>query len=436
MRYINDEDLFEHRTSNKFALDANGDEIPTLMGMRISARQQKRVTDNISNYFVFKTKTGSIKHKILLGFDYAQQVRPIGGARIWTGSNDYLKNDGTVGAFKPEDIADFKLDGDGNPIPNIPHFDLENPNYILAYPNDYILRSSGYDATKYSTTGYYLQDQISINKLQVLLGIRYNSYYDYLDYDTNEEEKIEQNKFIPRLGLVYTITDNINAYGTYTESFEPQNPSNQAPDVVGAPFDPLQGQMIEVGVKGEFFNKRLATNLAIYTITQKNELVDDPNDPQRLIQIGETSSKGVELDVMGRINRNLSLTANYAYNEARYESTPADSDFKEGEIRPNAPKHQGGVFAKYKIINGSLNGISFNLGTNFVSERNSTDGVELILPSYNIVDLGASYEIDKFVLRATVNNVFDKTHWIGGYNYVRLFPGAPRNFLLSVGYTF
>lgn len=435
MKYMNEEDLFEHRTSNRFALDANGDEIPTLMGMRISARQQKVITDNISNYFVINAETGQLKHKLLLGFDFAQRVRPTGGARIWTGATDYLKTDGTVGSFDPENIGDYQLDDDGNPVPNIPHFNLEDPTYTLAYPSDYILRSSGYDATKYYTTGYYLQDQITINKLQLLLGVRFNNYYDLEDYKTNDEKKTKQNKFIPRLGVVYSITKNINAYGTYTESFEPQNASNLAADV-GGPFDPLEGQMIEFGLKGEFFNNRLSANLAVYDITQKNELIDDPNDSEKLIQIGETSSKGFELDLMGRLNKNFSLTANYAYNDAIFESTPADSDFKEGDTRQNAPKHQGGIFAKYALTKGVLNGISFNLGTNFVSERNSIDGPELTFPSYAVADFGVSYQVDKFVLRATINNLFDKTHWIGGYNYVRMFPGAPRNYLLSVGYTF
>jgi len=435
MKFTNEEDLFEHRTSNRFALDANGDERPSLMGMRISARQQKRVTDNISNYFVFKTKTGALKHKIVLGFDYAQQVRPIGGARIFTGSGEYLKLDGSLGSFNPANIADFQLDGDGNPVPNIPHFDLANPNYTLGYPSDYSLRSSSYAATKYYTTGYYLQDQITIKKLQVLLGIRFNNFYDFEGYNTSTEEKTKQTKFIPRIGMVYSITKNINAYGTYTESFEPQNASNLAVDV-GGPFDPLEGQMVEFGLKGEFFNRKLSANLAVYDIIQKNELIEDPNDFERLMQIGETSSKGVELDVMGRINKNFTITANYAYNEAVFVSTPADSDFKEGDTRQNAPKHQGGIFGKYKITNGALDGISFNLGTNFVSERNSISGPELKFPSYTIADLGVTYEVDKFVIRGTVNNVFNKTHWVGGYNYVRLFPGTPRNYLLSVGYTF
>ena len=71
-----------------------------------------------------------------------------------------------------------------------------------------------------------------------------------------------------------------------------------------------------------------------------------------------------------------------------------------------------------------------------MSERNVDDGSVLKLPSYTVFDAGATYEVDKFVLRLTVNNIFDKTHWVGGYNFVRVFPGAPRNYLLSVGYTF
>ncbi len=435
MRYFNEEDLFEHRTSNRFALDSSGNEIPTLMGMRISARQQKRVVDNIVNYFVIRAETGKLSHQLLVGFDYAQQARPIGGASIWTGSNEYLKLDGSVGKFKSENVADFQLDADGNPVPNIPHFDLVNPTYTLAYPSDYILNRRSYDALKYYTTGYYVQDQITINKLQVLLGLRYNTYTDLIDYNTPDEEKLVQEKFIPRVGVVYAITGNINAYGTYTESFEPQRVNNMDVDR-GGPFDPLQGNMVELGLKGEFFNKRLAANLAVYSITQKNELFEDPNDLQKLIQIGETSSKGVELDVMGSISSNFSIIANYAFNETAIEYAPEGSSFSAGDARPNAPRHQGGVFAKYIFSKGILNGISFNAGTNFVSERNSSNGPELIFPSYQVVDFGASYEVDRFVLRLTINNVLDKTHWVGGYNYVRMFPGAPRHYLLSVGYTF
>lgn len=435
MRYANDEDLWEHRTSNKFAVDGDGNEIPTLMGMRILARKRKTVADNVTNYFVVKTKTGKLDHKILIGFDYAQKTSPLGGAFIWTRGGGYLKNDGTVAAYDPANKLDFKLDANGNPVPNVPHFDLVNPTYKLAYPSDYVLNSRSYSAEKYSTTGYYIQDQIKWNKLQLLVGGRLNYYNNYTDYNTNKEKKVVQKKFIPRIGLVYGISNEINLYGTYTESFEPQIVSAQS-EIVGGPFDPLESNMIEFGAKGEFLNKKLTANLAIYSIKQKNELLEDPNDANKFVQLGETSSKGFELDVLGRVNSNISITANYAYNNAKFESTPASAAFKKGERLPNAPKHQGGVFGKYKINRGQLKGVSFNLNANFVGERNTRTGASLKLPSYTIFDMGATYEVDKFVLRFTLNNVFNKTHWVGGYSYNRLFPGAPRNYLLSVGYTF
>jgi iron complex outermembrane receptor protein len=37
-------------------------------------------------------------------------------------------------------------------------------------------------------------------------------------------------------------------------------------------------------------------------------------------------------------------------------------------------------------------------------------------------------------MQLNANNLADRTYWVGGYDYIRLFPGAPRNFLLTLGY--
>jgi iron complex outermembrane recepter protein len=33
-------------------------------------------------------------------------------------------------------------------------------------------------------------------------------------------------------------------------------------------------------------------------------------------------------------------------------------------------------------------------------------------------------------------NLLNKTYWLGAQNYLRLFPGAPRNFTLTITYKF
>lgn len=102
---------------------------------------------------------------------------------------------------------------------------------------------------------------------------------------------------------------------------------------------------------------------------------------------------------------------------------------------PNAPKAQGGLWAKYTFINQDLKGLGVGIGSNYVSKRNTLSTI-LQLPAYTIFDAAVYYTVDKFRLSANFNNLFDKTHWVGGYDFNRLYPGTPRNFLAGIGYTF
>ncbi|WP_019038036.1 TonB-dependent siderophore receptor [Psychroflexus tropicus] len=432
MRYLYDEDLVEHRTSNRFAIDGAGQQIPTIMEMQVIQRQREFIADNLSSYFVFEANTGDLEHKIDAGFDYIEQKQPLGAASAFARG---YKLQGGGSSTDPADFPNYLRDEDGNPVPNVPHFNLENPSYDVAQLSDYDFTQSSSPATRYFTYGIYLQDQIKYKDFQLLIGGRQEYYNDVVNVDQPDEETTTQERFLPRIGLVYSLTNDINLYGTYTESFQPQGVAAQTNPNVGGPFDPVVANMIEFGAKGEFFNNRLAANLAVYSIENNNILVNAnaPDNPELLRQRGQEESQGFEIDINGRILPNLSLTANYAYSDARI--TESDDADEIGLRQENAPLHQGGFFAKYNFINGPLEGIGLSLGSNFVSERNTFE-TELQLPSYTIVDAGISYKVDRFNISFLLNNAFDKTHWVGGYSYVRLFSGMPRNYLLSVGYTF
>lgn len=432
MRYMYEEDLVEHRTSNQFGLDSRGEPIPTLMGMMVITRQQQAIADNFSAYFSYEANTGALEHKIVVGGDYNEQRQPVGNAQSF--ARGYLLEGGGA-SINPDDFPDFLRDENDNPVPNVPHFDLENPNYNVARLSDYIFEDSPSDPTKYYNYGFYVQDQIKWNKFQFLLGGRQEYYNDVTDYDRPDEETVTQEKFLPRIGMVYAATENINVYGTYTESFQPQGVASLTNPNAGGPFDPLHAYMVEAGAKGEFFNNRLAATLAVYYIENSNILVNanEEGNPELLRQRGKEESKGIELDINGRILPNLSLTANYAYNEAIISES--DDPEEVGRRKENAPLHQGGFFGKYTFVRGKLNGLALTLGANFVTKRNTFDR-NLQLPSYTVADAGVSYNVGKFNIRLLVNNLFDKTHWVGGYSYNRLYPGAPRNYLLGVGYTF
>jgi len=441
MRFFYKEELLEHQPGSVWAVDGAGDEIFTKLAMRVQVRQVQEILDNVSNYFVIKANTGAMEHKFVVGVDYAQHERVAGSYAGQTSKkNIYLKTDGSYAKYKASDIEKFVLDSDGNPTPLVAHFDLADPlaNFGLRYDSDYtqyLSPNSKFNPAKYKTTGFYIQDQIKWNAFQLLLGIRYNKYLDVENFARGTETEVEQTKLLPRVGLVYGVTKTINLYGTYTTSFEPQAVGN-LDESLGGPFDPQEADMIEGGIKAEFFNNSLQFNLAIYNINKKNELLEDPNDSDKFISSGETTSKGFEIDVLGRIGSNFSVIFNYAYNETVFASGSSDNVFEEGDVLPNAPKHQGGLFMNYKLNTGKLSGFGINGGFNFVSERNSRAGVAEKLPAYTVLDAGLTYGVKDLIFRFTLNNVLDEVHWVGGNSSFRLFPGAPRSFLFGIGYSF
>jgi iron complex outermembrane receptor protein len=436
MKAVYKEDLFEHRTSNRYAVDADGNSIPTLMEMRTTKRVTTTYTDNLSVYGVYELQTGKVSHKILIGYDYMQNVLPLTNNSA-NNANGYrnAENTGSIARYNPAKKEDYLI-VDNMPVPNVPHFNLTNPDYSISDISKYINIPQINENTpsKYFVNGFYIQDQIKWKKFQMLLGLRKEYYNDVINNGEKDEQRVQQTAFIPRVGLVYSILENISAYGTYAKGYQPQGAAIVGSTAIyGGPFDPLKSNILEFGVKSELFQQRLMLTASVYKIQQDNILVNagDDDNPDKLRQLGQEQSKGFELDASGAITSALSLIANFSYNEAKI--TKSDIATEIGVQMPNAPRVQGNIWAKYKINAGTLKGIGVALGGNYVGERN-TLAATLQLPSYILANAGLFYTINKFRMAANFNNIFNKIHWVGGYDYVRLFPGTPRNFMLSVGY--
>jgi len=442
MKYMYNENLLEHRTSNRYGTDADGNSLPTLMEMQTIRRVTRNYTDNLNLYLNTSLQTGPLEHKVLVGYDHISYLSPVGnsnynasGFRNAEGTGIVLRN-GRPAPYDPANKAAYMI-VDNIPVPNVPYFDLENPDYSITDISEYYNISSPTAPNKYQVNGFYIQEQVKWGKFNALVALRQEYYVDLVDYQSADEEKVKQKALLPRFGLVYTPIEPISLYATYTEGYQPQAAATiGAPEIYGGPFDPLISNMIEGGAKTELFQKNLVMNVAIYQIIQNNVLVNanEPGNADMLRQIGQQRARGVELDVYGQINPNLSLTANFAYNKAIITESTIEEEV--GGSFPNAPVTQGGIWAKYMFANRTLKGLGFGLGSNFAAKRIASGDAKLELPSYVIFDAALYYSIDKFRLSGNLNNVFNTEHWIGGFDYNRLFPGTPRNFLIGVGYTF
>ena len=442
------EDLREHNQANSYYMQQQGKANtgdPTKILMQALLRQRTFRNNSFNNYFNYNFTTGLVKHTLLVGYDYFQ-VELLPGASQLTAGGYLLKNGKTTTTFNPARLNTYVVDANNNPVTNVPVFDLNKPTTgnVMKETGKYIFTSGNTKPTLQTSHGVYLQEQLEVSIVKLLLGLRKEFFMDYINYKENNEEKIEQQALIPRVGLVITANDNINFYSTWMKGFEPQTAAIQSdPDRYGGPFDPVYSELYEMGVKTDWFNNRLSATASVFKITQQNSLYDAfpavIGKPDLKMQIGEEESNGFEFDLAGEITPNWSILANYAYIDARITKTAQNNEKDFDMQRPSTPRHSGNIWTKYIITEGPLKHLGFGAGYNFVTERYGQIGRRTnttVYPGYGLVNAVLYYKINQIQLQLNLNNVLNQTHWVGGYDKLRSFPGAPRNINASVTYKF
>ena len=442
------EDLREHNQANSYYMQQQGKANtgdPTKILMQALLRQRTFRNNSFNNYFNYNFTTGLVKHTLLVGYDYFQ-VELLPGASQLTAGGYLLKNGKTTTIFNPARLNTYVVDANNNPVTNVAVFDLNKPTTgnVMKETGKYIFTSGNTKPTLQTSHGVYLQEQLEVSIVKLLLGLRKEFFMDYINYKENNEEKIEQQALIPRVGLVITANDNINFYSTWMKGFEPQTAAIQSePDRYGGPFDPVYSELYEMGVKTDWFNNRLSATASVFKIIQQNSLYDAfpavIGKPDLKMQIGEEESNGFEFDLAGEITPNWSILANYAYIDARITKTAQNNEKDFDMQRPSTPRHSGNIWTKYIITEGPLKHLGFGAGYNFVTERYGQVGRRTnttVYPGYGLVNAVLYYKINQIQLQLNLNNVLNQTHWVGGYDKLRSFPGAPRNINASVTYKF
>lgn len=406
--------------------------------MQIFTRQRKRYIDNFSGYLNYTGNTGPVEHKLVAGYDFGSEKTPVGASQLTANGYRNAANNGFIATYNPANKANYLLDKNGNPVPNVPSFDLNNIRASQQLQDDskaFFSVASIAPAYYYLNAGY-VQDQLRWKRLQLLLGVRYEYYTDFSNYAATNEAKTHSHAWLPRLGVVYSVIDNLNVYGSYVTGYNPQSAATLANPNAGGPFDPLKSDMKEIGMKGDFLNGRLGITTSVYRIKQSNVLYNAnvPAQPDLLRQVGAVLSKGFEFDITGRITPTWSLIASYAYNRSYISSSPVASEI--GQQNPNAPRSLANIWTRYNIARGTFKGLGVGAGTNYVGKRNLSINTAQSIPEYMLVNAAVYYTVGKLQLQFNANNITGKKYWVGGYDYIRLFPGAPSNYLATLTYTF
>ena len=442
------EDMLEHTQANLYYKQigngANAFRYADPNKVMMTANQRKRyfANNSFNTYFNFNFNTGILKHKLLVGYDYFISEQKAGSSSI--SAQGYLSKDKTKVVNTYTTTANVLAGSVQTPTTNVPVFDLYDPIAGNAYKDisKYIWKQNTLNPYEEYSHGVYVQEQIDISIVKLLIGLRQEWFTETLNKETTKEISRQTSAFIPRVGLVVEASENINLYSTWVKGFQPQGANIQSdPDRYGGPFDYMKSELYEVGLKTEWFNKRLSATLAVFKITQENSLEQSPKAGKADWRVPvDEESNGFELDVAGQILPNFSVVANYAYTDARIVKLKEEGAIKDLNVqRPSTPRHAANLWTKYIFENGSLKGLGAGIGVSYASERLGQVGrraTAASYPDYTLLNAVLYYKVKDVQLQLNVNNVLNRTYWISGYDNLRNFPGAPRNINASVTYRF
>ncbi len=337
----------------------------------------------------------------------------------------------------------------GPTITNPAGFDPASP---YANPDPYIpwggtiVRNGPNTITKYKTRGIYAFDVVELApQWEASFGLRFDKF-DASTYSvasgavTNENDSSFWNG---NLGLVYKPSDNGSVYFSVGSSANPAGEGNGVgggPDSSLSELDPERAYSYELGTKWSLFDNRLFLSAAVYLIEKDN--ARQTNEFGEAANIGKTRSQGFELDVAGQINDRWSVSAGYAYTDARIvdagftcTGTPAvcTPSANNGSRVAGTPLHSFSLWTNYEV-NDKL---SVGGGATFIDERPLNAAQTVMLPDQVRVDLTAAYNItDTTAIRFSANNIFDEQLYSGnrGNGWANVEPG--RNFVLTLNHSF
>jgi iron complex outermembrane receptor protein len=369
-----------------------------------------RLNDDINENYSVQTNvvgefaTGKVEHQLLVGVDFDRSTT--------VGRQGRLPDD-------PVFLIDV-FTQEADPIPDI------QPEDLTSFARD--------ENTRADLLGIYLQDQISISKqFKFLVGGRFDIFdQESIDFTSDFISGQSQERFSPRVGLVYQPIEPISLYASYSTSFNP-DPFNST-TVNGDVLEPSTGTQYELGVKGEFLNKKLSTNLAFYQIDRTNVATSDPNNPDFSIATGEVSSRGIELDIAGEILPGWNIIAAYAYTDAEITE---DNFFTVGNKLENVPENSASLWTSYQIQQGTFKGFGLGAGVFFVGDRQGDLDNTFTLPSYVRTDAALFYRQDNWQANLNFQNLFD-VDYIRSSETFREFltPGDPFTVIGSVSVKF
>ncbi|MBM0106279.1 TonB-dependent siderophore receptor [Steroidobacter sp. S1-65] len=263
------------------------------------------------------------------------------------------------------------------------------------------------------------------DKLRAIVGFNYSEYQrdghqSLVLFDQRESE------LSPYAGLTYQLLGNLMVYGSYSDIYQPQDQY----DINDRYLVASKGLNYEVGLKAEWLDERLLTTLALFEAEQEDlaTFAGQHPDGQYYYEGVDVNSRGIELEVVGRIGEHVNLVLGY--------TTLQLEDEQDQDVYEWVPRRTANIALSARLP--SFTALSFGVNGRWQSDISKLDeytNVVIRQDSYTTLNAFARWDVTQNLhVRANVRNITDEKYITSLYQVG--YYAAPRNYEFGVGYKF
>jgi len=241
----------------------------------------------------------------------------------------------------------------------------------------------------------------------------------------SESHAYAKTRATPYLGATYDLNSQASLYASYASIFNPQFKIDRS----NALLPPIEGSNAELGVKGEWFDKRLNGSLAVFRTRQDNAPEFDTFTTHSTYKGVNAQSTGFELDLGGSLAPGWEASAGYTQMTIKDRTTG-------GPARTYVPRKTLRVATSYRLRAMPDLKVGARVKWQDDIHRDQGGGIVSRQDAYALLDLMVRYDFNKnFSATLNLDNVTDEKYitslyWSQGYY------GAPRSGSLSLSWQY
>lgn len=285
----------------------------------------------------------------------------------------------------------------------------------------------------------FLEDRLRITQqLSVVAGLRHDETHLHRDNLVTQSRAFKRSWHDTghRLGIVYALNPALSLYVQHSRAADPAGSPLLLSSAENS--DLATAHQLEAGIKQVSPDRSSEWTLAAYRIVKHNLASKDPANPDRSIQVGKQSSRGIEGTLSLALAPTVRLDADASILRASYNDFNDVVDgalvSRNGKTPPDVPQRVANLWLSWQLHpQWTLAGGARHVGKRYATRANDTK-----LPAYTTADISLQWRpTPSTTLALYGQNIFDRLYYSTVYyNETQWFVGESRRILFTINHRF